>query len=190
MIIETVVATKAENKYIHLAALGAKFVDDKVFLYPYQGTKTLANILKEKSGTINIVDKAEYLVKSALGNGSFELQSADKTDNYYLADCCHYYEFEMLSFKQMENKYEIEAKIINDKFIREYLGFNRAANLLVEAAVTASRIGISSEAEDLLSFLDKHKRVIFKTGNKKAKETFDYLKKYAHDLGGKKIDNS
>ncbi len=190
MIVETVVTTKEENKHIHMAALGVKFDGDNVFLYPYKGTKTLANILKDKSGTINIVDKAEYLVKSALGNGSFKLNPAQKNNSYYLADCCHYYEFEMISFKKLDDKYEIKAKITNDEFIREYLGFNRAANLLVEAAVTASRIGISAEIEDLLNFLEEYKRVIFKTGNKKDEDTFYYLKNYALDLGGKEIDNS
>lgn len=184
MIIETVITSLDENRNIHFAALGVEFFKQKIVFYPYQGSKTLENIINSKEGVVNIVDKAEYLIKAALGDYQFSVNKIKDDNQYYLEDSCHYYKFKLISVSEIDDKYKVSGKIVFNQSNREYLGFNRANNLLLEAAVKASRIGIKNTAKEVDAFLANNRRVILKTGDENAEYLFNLLKKYINDLGG------
>jgi hypothetical protein len=190
MIIETVITSLDENSKIHFAALGVEFFKQKIVFYPYQGSKTLENIINSKEGVINIVDKAEYLIKAALGDYHFSVNKIKDDNHYYLEDSCHYYKFRLISVSEIDDKYKVSGKIVLDQSNREYFGLNRANNLLLEAAVKASRIGIKNTCKEVDTFLDNNRRVILKTGDENAEYLFNFLKKYINDLGGNQIDRN
>lgn len=185
MIIETVITSLNNNEELHFAAIGVEFFNQKLSFYPYKESKTLKNIIDRKEGVVNIVDKAEYLIKAALGDNELPVNKIKDDNLYYLKDSCHYYKFKVISAFKMGDKYKVSAKIIFDQRNREYIGLNRANNLLLEAAVKASRIGIKTTEKEVSNFLDKNKRVIFKTGDKNTEYLFNFLKKYIDNLGGK-----
>jgi hypothetical protein len=190
MIIETVIISLDDNEKLHFAAIGVEFLNQKISFYPYNGSKTLKNILDRGEGVVNIVDKAEYLIKAALGEYKLPVNNIKDDNFYYLKDSCRYYKFKVISAIKMENKYKVNAKIIFEQMNREYIGLNRANNLLLEAAVKTSRIGIKTTEKEVNDFLDNNKRVIFKTGDKNTEYLFNFLKKYIENLGGNKIDSN
>lgn len=188
MIIETVITTQTSADNINFAALGVEFFEEKLVFYPYKDTATAKNIKNSRNGVVNLVDRAEFIVLSALSDQKFKLKKTAELNCYFLEECCHYYEFKVLLVEDLGEKYKVTAEIIADKFIKEAFTFNRANNLLLEAAVIASRIGISFDKKDLLDYLDKNKRIIFKTGDKESKKLFNFLLKYADKQEGKNID--
>jgi len=190
MMIETVIITLDKNEDINFAAFGVELQKAKLFFYPYQGSRTLENIINRQEGVVNIVDKAEYLIKAALGDAQLSINKIKDEGLYYLKDSCHYYQFKVNDITEMDNKYKVSAKIVLEQMNRAYLGFNRANNLLLEAAVKASRIGITTTEEEVNSFLNNNKRVIFKTGDQNTEYLFNFLKKYIADLGGNQIDRN
>lgn len=190
MIIETVITTLDKNNEPHFAAVGVEIDGNNLHFYLYKGSRTLENIKERKTGIINIVDKAEYLIKAALRNEELPVNRIEDANLFYLKDSCRYYKFKMLDAVEMENKYKIEGQIIFEKTNRKFLGFNRANNLLLEAAVKASRIGIKTTKIEVNSFLDSNKRVIMKTGDKNTENLFNFLKKYINNLGGNQIDRN
>lgn len=190
MIIETVITSLDENEELHFAALGVEFFNQNLSFYPYKESKTLKNIISRKEGVVNIVDRAEYLIKAALGDYKLSVNKIKDDNLYYLKDSCHYYKFKLLSVLEMDDKYKVSGKIVFDQMNREYLGFNRANNLLLEAAVKASRIGIKTTVKEVIAFLANNKRVILKTGDKNTEYLFNFLKKYIDDLGGNQIDRN
>ncbi|MFW5961712.1 MAG: DUF447 domain-containing protein [bacterium] len=188
MIIETVITTQTKTDNIHFAALGVEFSAEKIVFYPYQDTATADNILIKKRGVVNLVDRAKFIVLSALSDQKFNVKKTADCRGYYLEKCCHYYEFKVISIENLEAKYKVTAEITADKFIKEASTFNRANNLLLEAAVIASRIGISFNKKDLLDYLEKNRRIIFKTGDRESREVYNFLLNYAEKQEGKNID--
>jgi len=177
MIIETVITTVNSNGKINFSAVGVEFFKSRVIFNLYKKSNTVLNLEIKDYGIINIVDKAEYLTKAALSSEKMDISKLKENDLYYLSDCCSYYQFKVLAIKDCGEKYRVEVKILTKKENRKYIGFNRANNLLLEAAVIASRIGITKDKSDLINFLNDNRRVIIKTGNKKTKKLLDFLEK-------------
>ena len=177
MIVETVITTVNPNGEINFSAVGVEFFKSRVIFNLYKKSNTVLNLEIKDYGIINIVDKAEYLIKAALSSEKMSISELKGNDLYYLSDCCIYYQFKVLTIKDCGEKYRVEVKILNKKENRKYIGFNRANNLLLEAAVIASRIGITKDENDLINFLNDNKRVIIKTGSKKTKKLLDFLEK-------------
>lgn len=175
MITETVITTVNKNGEIHFSAVGVEFFKSRAIFNLYKKSSTFLNLKIKDIGIINIVDKAEYLIKAALSSEKIDVSEIIKNKLYYLNDCCSYYHFKVLEIKDCGKKYRVEVKILEKKENRKYIGFNRANNLLLEAAVIASRIGITKDKKDLIDFLSINKRVIIKTGNKDTKKTLDFL---------------
>jgi hypothetical protein len=177
MITETVITTVNENDKIHFSAIGIEFFKTKAVFYLYKKSITALNLKRKGSGVINIVDKAEYLIKSALNSKKIDVSQIKKNELYYLTDCCIYYEFKVLAIKNYEEKHKVEVEILVEKDNRRYIGFNRANNLLLEAAIIASRVGITKNKNDLIKFIDDNRRVIIKTGDKNTKELLKLLER-------------
>jgi len=177
MIIETVITTVNSNGKINFSAVGVEFSKSRAIFNLYKKSNTVLNLEIKDYGIINIVDKAEYLIKAALSSEKMDISKLKENDLYYLSDCCSYYQFKVLEIKDCGEKYRVEVKILNKKENRKYIGFNRANNLLLEAAVIASRVGITKDENDLINFLNDNKRVIIKTGSKKTKKLLDFLEK-------------
>ncbi|MFP4020366.1 MAG: DUF447 domain-containing protein [Halanaerobium sp.] len=188
MIIETVITTQTNADKINFAALGVEFFEEKLVFYAYKDTATAENIKNSRKGVVNLVDRAKFIVFSALSDQKFKLKKTADLSGYFLEECCHYYEFKVLLVEDLGEKYRVTAEITADKFIKEASTFNRANNLLLEAAVIASRIGISFDKKDLLNYLDKNKRIIFKTGDNESKKVFNFLVEYAEKQEVKNID--
>jgi hypothetical protein len=175
MIIETVITTINELGRIHFSAVGVKFFKSKALFDLYKKSDTFENLKIKDYGIINIVDKAEYFIKAALSSEKIDISEIKKNELYYLTDCCSYYHFKVLKIKDCGRKYRVEVKILRKKENRKYIGFNRANNLLLEAAIIASRIGITKNKNDLKKFLENNKRIIFKTGDKNTKKLLKFL---------------
>ena len=179
MIIETVMTSLNNKNELNFSAIGVQFIKDKLVFYPYKNTITAENILATKRGVANIVDRSYYLVLAALSEASFAVKETALA-NYYLKECCKYYEFQISAISDLGKKYKITAKITAQNNIRNFIGFNRADNLLLEAAVIASRIGITKKVKDLKNYLAENREIIFKTGDHKSKESYLFLKEYLH----------
>lgn len=175
MIIETVITTVNKKNKIHFAAVGVEFFQNKAIFKLYKKSSTFLNLKRKEFGIINVVDKAEYLIKAALSTAKMETSEVKKNEQYYLSDCCSFYQFKVLSMHDCGEKYKVEVKILNKTEKKKFIGFNRANNLLLEAAVIASRIGITKEKNDLIDFINSNKRVIIKTGDKNTEKTLDFL---------------
>lgn len=177
MIIETVVSTVNQDNKPHFAAVGVEFTDQKAVFSLYKKSHTLSNLKSRGLGTINVVDKAEYLLKAALGTAEIKFSKIRGKELYYLTDCCIYYKFKLENILEDKEKHLIEVEITAVEENRKYIGFNRANNLLVEAAVIASRIGITKTRNDLVQFINQNRRVIKKTGDKNTQELLELLEK-------------
>lgn len=184
VITEAVLTTVNSNKTPHFAAVGIKLTADRAEFYLYKSSKTAENLINTKKGVINITDSALHIVKSALAEPDFEVKKTADTGCFYLKDSCRYLEFNYAEAVDKKEKYFIRADIISRKNLREYRGFNRASNLLVEAAVMASRIGISCRREEVKNFLEKKRRIIIKTAGEDEIKCYNFLKKYLKYPGG------
>lgn len=184
MIIESVLITKNKDNTPHFAAAGVEYSLDIISFYLYKKSKTAENLLNKKEGVVNISDKALHIVKSALSASDFSIKRTENINSYYLADSCSYSEFICRDIKEKNDKYIIEAEVISKNNIRDYNGFNRANNLLVETAVKVSRINIKYTKSEVEKFLDENRRVIFKTASADGIKCYYFLKDYLKNLGG------
>ena len=184
VIIEAVLTTLNSDKTPHFSTAGVKLNADIVEFYLYKSSKTAENLINTKKGVINITDSALHIVKSALSEPDFEVHKTADTNCFYLKNSCRYLEFNAAEAAEKKEKYLIRADIISRNNLREYIGFNRASNLLVEAAVMASRIGISCSSEEARNFLQKNRRIIIKTAGAAEIKCYNFLKKYLKYPGG------
>ena len=71
MIHEVIVTTINENKRVHIAPMGIKFVDRSaqkcVQISPFKPSQTLDNLLKTKKATVNFIDDVKVFAGIVTG---------------------------------------------------------------------------------------------------------------------------
>jgi hypothetical protein len=120
--------------------------------------------LKEHGeGVLHVTDDVLVLAQAAIGpiKPPPALVPAQRVRGFVLQDCCRYYEFQVVSLDDREERTRIEASVVQTGRQRDFFGFNRAKHAVLEAAILATRADflpideIESEYRRLALLVDK-----------------------------------
>lgn len=184
MILEGLVSTIGDQGECHLAPMGpiTDLSLSKLLLRPYQSSTTYQNLKKNPSGVFHISDDvlmfAKLIVKSP--DLSFQFTPAQVVKGNVLEDCCRWYEFNVISINDEQERTEIEAEVVHTGSKRDFLGFNRAKHAVIEAAILASRIHILPD-EEILNQLASLEQPVQKTAGDQELEAFGLLQSFIHE---------
>jgi hypothetical protein len=143
MILEAIVTTLSPDGTVNIAPMGPH-VDanmERFLLRPFRTAQTYRNLLAHGEGVLHVTDDVLLLARAALGpvNPPPVLLPAAKVRGFVLRDACRYYEFQVASLDDREERVRIEACVVHAVRVRDFFGFNRAKHAVVEAAILATR---------------------------------------------------
>jgi hypothetical protein len=189
MILEGLVTTTAADGGPHLAPMGPT-VDPgmtRLLLRPFPSSTTYQNLLRHGEGVFHVTDDASLIARAAVGavREVPPTRPAGRVGGFVLRDTCRYYEFVVRAVDTSRERVHIEAEVVASGVQREFIGFNRGKNAVVEAAILATRFHLLP-ADEVAAEFRKFRVIVDKTGGPAEREAMAFLEGewQAHRTGG------
>ncbi len=196
MILEGLVTTLGPDGALNVAPMGPKIPADlsmaTFVLRPYRTATTYRNLKAGGAGVFHVVDDVGLLARTAIGAAVEpppRTLPATAVAGRILADACRYYEFQPIVIDDADERTTILVETVAEGRLRDFLGFNRARNAVVEAAILATRTAFLPVAE-ILEEYRKLSIVVDKTGGPTEREAFDLLLAHVREATGPRADES
>lgn len=181
MIVEGLVTTVDSEGSPHLAPMGPRVDLDytRLTLRPFPTSSTYRNLIRTGVGIFHVTDDAGLIARAAVGKVSPfpPVMSAVQITGHVLAETCRWYEFEVASVDESQERITIETRIVHRGQGREFFGFNRARHALVEAAILATRLHLIP-IEEITREYEKFRIIVTKTGGPAEAEAMSFLEAY------------
>lgn len=187
MILEGIVTTLNDDATLNIAPMGprvdAGMVLARFELRPYRSSTTYQNLKKRGEGVFHITDDVLLLAQTAIGlppSPAPETRPADVVAGRILLSSCRYYEFRLIELDDREERTMIVVETAAQGRLRDFLGFNRARNAVVEAAILATRTEFLP-LDEMLADFRKLAVLVDKTGGPRERAAFTLLHRHVHD---------
>lgn len=168
----------------HLAAMGPAVEEGeratgritRLVLRPFPESTTAANLAGVGAGVFHLTDDVGLVAAIVAGPSATApaLRPATAVAGFVLDDACLAWEFRCRAIDRTEHRLRIDAEVVATHVGRPFLGFNRAAHAVIEAAILVTRL-------HLLPAADVHRRMadlavlVEKTGGAREQEAFALL---------------
>jgi hypothetical protein len=154
----------------------------RLVLRPFQTSQTYQNLKQTGHGVFHVIDDVELLAHAAVGKFEVppQLVAIDDWPCPRLADCCRWFAFHVTALDDAAERTTIECQVASCGEVRPFFGFNRAKHAVLEAAIHATRIGISLPAE-IRGDLARLKVIVQKTAGEQERRAFAFLEEYIHE---------
>ena len=177
MITETIVSTISEHGQVNFAPMGVVLEEDRIIIRPYKEGTTYRNLLATRQGVVHITDNVLIFAESAVSSPQFESFPAECIRGFVLKDTCYYYEFVVSEVDCSGERARFTTQIVKRGRIRDFIGFNRAKNAIIEAAILATRIRFIG-VEKILEKFEEFAIIVKKTGGLQEEQAMQYLMNY------------
>jgi len=168
----------------NLAPMGPIISGDfeRLILRPFKSSVTYRNLKQIPFGVFHITDDVLLIARSALDrlNSSPEFIKAQTIEGRVLKDCCRWYEFEIVACDDTTDRTRLEAKIVYQSRVRDFIGFHRARHAVLEATILATRLHLIAESE-IRSQLKWLSSPVEKTAGPREQEAFEMVCDYVND---------
>ncbi|MDE2180316.1 MAG: DUF447 family protein [candidate division NC10 bacterium] len=177
MIIESIVTTLNEKGEANFAPMGVTIGEGEVLIRPYTDSATCRNLTTTGAAVVNLTDNCRLFAESAISNPRFPTFSAELVTGVVLTDACSYYECSVMHADTAAPRATFRCKIVKKGVLREFIGFNRAKNAIIEAAILATRVRFM-EVETILQEYRRLSEIVQKTGGEQEALAMQYLQDY------------
>jgi len=146
----------------------------RLILRPFTSSTTYRNLKATGEGVFHVTDDVLMIARGAIGMlpatideasgpGIATIRPADVVRGVVLTGACRYYEFQVISLDDSQERTRIEAEVVHTGTLRDFFGFNRAMHAVIEAAILATRVHLTGTVP-VLAELDRLTPAIDKTG--------------------------
>lgn len=177
MIIESIVSTLDQENRVNFAPMGVLWGEETLVIKPYKDTTTYRNLVSTGQAVVNITDNVLIFVKSALSDVPLAHFPAPHVRGVVLEEACYYYEVVVEKINAVPERAEVLCQVVGQGRLRDFLGFNRGKNAVLEAAILATRLHLYGQQKVLTAF-QQYNEIIAKTGGEQEKEAMQYLVDY------------
>jgi uncharacterized protein len=146
VIVESIVTTIADDGEVNCAPMGVEWTDGAITLKPFLETATYRNVVRGRAAVVNLTDDVRLFARGAISNPRPPTVPASRIRGAVLADCCSWREVEVRVIDSTPPRARIETAVVHREQRREFIGFNRAAHAVLEAAIYATRLHILPRA--------------------------------------------
>ena len=174
MIIETIVTTRGRDGAVNCAPMGVEWDDDTIVLKPFLETATFRNVAGTGVAVVNLTDDVRVFAQAAISNPVYETMPAVAIDGVVLAGCCSWREVAVRAIDHTPPRARIDTAVVHRGMRREFVGFNRAAHAVLEAAIYATRVHLLSRTF-IESELDRLQVIVNKTAGPRELEAMALL---------------
>ncbi|MFM8735994.1 MAG: DUF447 domain-containing protein [Pirellulales bacterium] len=184
MIIEGIVTTTEPDGRMHVAAMGP-WIDpverdagriNRLVLKPFATSRTGANLARVPSGVFHVTDDVLLLARVVAGRLEEPpaARPAERVAGHVLAHACQAWEFAVTGTDASRERVVMQARVEAAHVGRPFLGFNRAAHAVVEAAILTTRLHLLDPA-DVAGRMADLRVLVEKTGGPREHEAFALL---------------
>jgi hypothetical protein len=181
MILEGIVTTVSASGEVNIAPMGPRVgaAMDRFLLRPFPTSQTYRNLKAHGEGVFHVVDDVGLLARAALGpvDPPPPLDRASRVNGFVLCDACRYYEFQVRSVDEREERVRIEVAVVHSGRLRDFFGFNRAKHAVVEAAILATRTDFLP-LDEIEAEYRKLAVLVEKTGGDQERQAFAFLREH------------
>jgi hypothetical protein len=186
MILEGIVTTTDASGGLHLAAMGPEVDEaaarsgriERMVLKPFATSQTAVHLRRHPEGVFHLTD--DVLLLARLVADRLEtpppVRPATAAAGHVLVDACQAYEFVIDSADDSAERLRLEARVVAAHAGRPFIGFNRAAHAVVEAAIVVTRLHLLGPAE-VARQLAALAPLVEKTGGAREREAFALLER-------------
>jgi len=165
VIIETIVTTRDATGNVNVAPMGVEWDpaqdESRIVLKPFLETATYRNVSATGTAVVNLVDDVRIFARAAISNPTYSTVPAVAVAGVVLADCCSWREVTVTSLDSTPPRSRIDTRVVHHGTNRDFIGFNRACQAVLEAAIYATRVHmlprdfLDSELQRLQVIVDK-----------------------------------
>lgn len=177
MIIESIVTTLNEAGEANFAPMGVTIGEGDILIHPYTDSTTCRNLVATGSAVVNLTDSIRLFAESAVSNPQFPTFAAELITGLVLTDACSYYECSVMRADTAAPRATFRCRVVKKGVLREFIGFNRAKNAIIEAAILATRVRLL-EVETILQEYRRLSEIVQKTGGEQEAWAMRYLQDY------------
>ncbi len=177
MIIESIVTTLNEAGEANFAPMGVTIGDGEILIRPYKDSATCRNLVATGTTVVNLTDNCRLFAESAISSPQFPTFPAELVPGLVLTDACSYYECSVMHADTASGRATFRCKILKKGVLREFIGFNRARNAIIEAAILATRVRLL-EVDTILQEYRRLAEIVQKTGGEQEAQAMQYLQDY------------
>jgi hypothetical protein len=177
MILEGLVTTIDADGAMHLAPMGPRVEADwsGFLLRPFPSSQTYRNLKARGQGVLHVTDDVLLLAQAAVGKApSQPARPAERVTGFVLTGACRFYEFEVRSMDESQERVQIRAEVVHRGTLREFFGLNRAKHAVVEAAILATRLHLIP-IDEVRAEYRKLRFLVEKTGGPAEHAALDFL---------------
>jgi hypothetical protein len=142
VILETLVTTLDREGRPNCAPMGVVWGDAEIVLKPYRETTTFRNLQAHPEAVVNLVDDVGYYVQAALSSPTFPSGPAAVVRGVVLEAACSWRELRVRESDVSEARARFACDVVHRASRREFVGYNRARNAVLEATILATRTRI------------------------------------------------
>jgi hypothetical protein len=139
VIVESIVTSLSPEGEINFAPMGVEWGDEIIVLKPFLETTTFRNLSATRAAVVNLTDDAMLFAQGAISSPQFPSFPAAVVSGVVLEAACSWRELEVESIDATPPRSRIEGRVVHRGTRRDFIGFNRARNAILEAAILATR---------------------------------------------------
>ncbi len=177
MIIEAIFSTVNEVGLPNFAPMGIVWGAEELTVRPFRQTRTYRNLIATGYGVANLTDDVLAFVESGLYDALLPHFPASTIPGVIFQDACSWRELAVITANGTDERAEIRCRVVDQGWRRDFLGFNRARNAIVEAAILATRIHLQ-DPPTVLEALDRFGIIVIKTGDEVERMAFERVRDY------------
>lgn len=177
MILECILTTTGPTGEVNVAPMGVELAGERVVIKPFRATTTYANLAAGGVAVLNITDDATVFAYSALGAYTGELRPAAAGRGAYLAGACAYWELEVIAIEGSGERAAIPCRVVARHRLRDFIGYNRARNAIIEAAILATRLHLLP-ADAVAADLQRLAVIVDKCGDDPERAAMAFIRRY------------
>lgn len=183
VIIEAILTTIDDQGRVNIAPMGVDWGDDALVIKPFLETTTFRNVRATRTAVVNLTDDVLIFARTAIGTAMFATHPASRVRGVVLDAACSWREVEVLSIDDTPPRSRIVTRVVYHGAQREFLGFNRARNAVLEAAILSTRTHLLP-ANEILGDFRRLQVIVDKTAGPREHEAMALLTQFVRDKLG------
>lgn len=174
MIIEAILTSRDSTGRINFAPMGVVWGEDRITVKPYRDTTTFRNLDGSGEAVVNLTDDVGVFARAALGTAEFPTDPAEAVHGAVLRDACSWRELRVEDADTAGERGRFTCRVVGRGARREFLGFNRARNAVLEAVILATRTRFLPP-EEIMGELHRLQGIVDKTAGPRESEAMAYV---------------
>lgn len=177
MIVETILTTMNDAGEVNFAPMGVEWGEREIIVKPYRETTTFRNLVASAHAVVNLTDDVLCFALGAIGKPTFASSPARVVRGVVIDAACSWRELEVTEAETSGPRGRFRCGVVHSGVRREFIGFNRARNAVLEAAILATRTRFLP-IDEILAELGRLQIAVDKTAGLREREAMAILKRY------------